>query len=437
MLIRSVLALGLKGGIVVAGFGMQVILARTLGPEGLGVYATFLSLVTVLSITGGFGMPMAAVRFMPVYVAAGHQARLRGFVRDAQRVTLATSLPIAIAFCAVFALFPALRDQLGVAIAAAALIPIFGLCTLSAGMLQALGQPLRSDLLVNLARTVLIAGLILLAWWFGHAEPATALWLTGLAALIAWGAAAIAARRAMPAAPGGPAESDERHHWITAGMTFVLAMAAVSLIERLDTIMLGTLVGAEAAGIYSVASRLSLTVALATTSVLALMAPALARQAAASDRVGMQRTASIAVALAVLMSLCIAAVLAGASPWLLPAFGPDFDAAAAPFAILLAGQVAVAACGSAGGLLAVAGLNRALVVVAIAAVILDMVLCLLLVPVFGKPGAAGATVATLLAQALALAVVAWRRLGVDPTLLGAARLAWRSYGPGARQEGTP
>jgi O-antigen/teichoic acid export membrane protein len=137
------------------------------------------------------------------------------------------------------------------------------------------------------------------------------------------------------------------------------------------------------------------------------------------------------------MSLCIAAVLAGASPWLLPAFGPDFDAAAAPFAILLAGQVALAACGSAGGLLAVAGLNRALVVVAIAAVILDMVLCLLLVPVFGKPGAAGATVATLLAQALALAVVAWRRLGVDPTLLGAARLAWRSYGPGARQEGTP
>lgn len=435
VLIRTVLALGLKGGIVVAGFGMQVILARTLGPEGLGVYATFLSLATVLSITGGFGMPMAAARFMPVYAASGQDARLRGFVAAAQRLTLASSALVAIGFCLIFVMFPALRDQLGPAIAAAPIIPLFGLGTLAAGELQALGQPLRSDLLMNLARVVMIATFVLLAGWFGDADATVALWLTGLAALVAWMAAHIAARRAMPVPSAGPRSEDERHIWISAGMTFVLAMAAVSLIERLDTIMLGALVGAEAAGIYSVASRLALTVALATTSVLALMAPALARQAAARDRDGLQRTASLAVALALVLSLSVAAVLGGASPWLLPAFGPDFDAAAQPFAILLAGQVAVAACGSAGGLLALAGHNRALIVAAVGAVILDMALCLLLVPVFGPAGAAGATVATLLAQAVALSIVAWRVLGVDPTLLGAARFAWRSYGPGARQGG--
>ncbi|HWT07615.1 MAG TPA: oligosaccharide flippase family protein [Roseomonas sp.] len=435
VLTRTVLALGLKGGIVVAGFGMQVILARTLGPEGLGVYATFLSLATVLSITGGFGMPMAAVRFIPVYVANGQDALLRGFVAAAQRLTLASSVLVAIGFCLIFVMFPTLRDQLGPAVAAAPIIPLFGLGTLAAGELQALGQPLRSDLLINLSRVAMIAAFVLLAGWLGQADAVVALWLTGLAALIAWLAACIAARRALPVPLAGPRADDERRLWISAGMTFVLAMAAVSLIERLDTIMLGVLVGAEAAGIYSVASRLALTVALATTSVLALMAPALARQAAAQDRDGLQRTASIAVALALLLALCVAAVLGGASPWLLPAFGPEFDAAALPFAMLLAGQVAVAACGSAGGLLALAGHNRALVVTALGAVILHMVLCLLLVPVFGPSGAAGATVATLVAQAVALAVVAWRTLGVDPTLLGALRLAWRSFGPAARRGG--
>lgn len=436
VLTRTVLALGLKGGIVVAGFGMQVILARTLGPEGLGVYATFLSLATVLSITGGFGMPMAAVRFMPVYAANGQEARLRGFVRAARRLTLATALLVAAGFVLVVFTVPSLRGQASVAIAASAIIPAFCLGTLAAGMLQALGQPLRSDLLLNLARTGMIALFVLAAWWSGHADAAAALWLTALAALLAWAAADRAARRAMPVAADGPAEEDERPVWISAGMTFVLAMAAVSLIERLDTIMLGTLVGAEAAGIYSVASRLALTVALANTSVLALLAPALARQAAARDREGLQRTATTAVALALLLSLAVAAVLGGASPWLLPAFGRDFEAAAAPLAILLAGQVAVAACGSAGGLLALAGHNRALIVTALAAVILDMALCLLLVPVFGPVGAAWATVATLLAQALALAVQVWRSMGVDTTLLGAVRLAWRTFRPGARHGGT-
>lgn len=437
VLTRTVVALGLKGGIVVAGFGMQVILARTLGPEGLGVYATFLSLVTVLSITGGFGMPMAAVRFMPVYAAAGQEGRLRGFVRAARRLTLGTGAAVAAGFVLVFLALPALRPQMGVAMAAAAIIPAFGLCTLTAGMLQALGKPLRADCLLNLTRTGLIAIFVLTAWWWGHAEPGLALVLTALAALAVWALADRAARRAMAptAAPAAPAEEDERPVWIAAGMTFVLAMAAVSLIERLDTIMLGTLVGAEAAGLYSVASRLALTVALAATSVLALLAPAMAREAAAKDRDGLQRTASIAVAMAVGLSLVVAAVLGGASPWLLPAFGPEFSAAAAPFAILLVGQVAVAACGSGGGLLALAGINRALVVVALAAVILDMALCLMLVPVFGMVGAASATVATLLAQAVALAVVVRRSMGVDPTLVGAARLAWRSFRPGTRQGG--
>ena len=115
-------------------------------------------------------------------------------------------------------------------------------------MLQALGQPLRADLVLNLTRTALIAVFVLAAWWWGQAEPEVALALTALAALVVWVVADRAARRAMNAAPDAPPEEDERPVWIAAGMTFVLAMAAVSLIERLDTIMLGTLVGAEAAG---------------------------------------------------------------------------------------------------------------------------------------------------------------------------------------------
>jgi len=435
VLARALMALSLKGGLVVAGFGMQIILARSLGAEGLGVYATFLSLATVLSITGGFGMPMATVRFLPVLIAEDRGPALRGFLRAARRLTIATSALVAAGFCLVF-LLPPLRDQAHVAIAAAALIPVFGLGTLAAGTLQAVGQPMRADLLLNLGRTAMIAGFVLLARGFGIATPEAALWLTALAVLIASAVTAVAARRALPVPMHGPHDEAERRHWIAAGMTFTLALASVSLIERLDTIMLGVLAGAEEAGIYSVASRLAMTVLLATASVVSLMAPALARQAAAGDRAGLQRSASVAAGLTVGLSAAVAGVLAAASPWLLPAFGRDFTAAGPPFAILLAGQVAVACCGTPGGLLALSGRNRALIIVAVAAVILDMVLCLALVPVFGPEGAAVATVTTLLAQAACLSVVVRRSLGVDPSVIGAVLLAWRALRPRLRNEET-
>lgn len=435
VLTRSVLALGLKGMIVAAGFGMQIVLAQTLGPEGLGVYATFLSIVTVLSITCGFGMPLAAIRFIPVYAAAGAAARLRGFIRTAQGLVIATSLLIAAGFCAVFLAVPALRDQVGLAVGAAAIIPTFGLATLSAGMLQAVGQPLRAELLSGLARTVLVAALVLASGWLSLASPAVALWLTAFAALVTGAATIAVLRRAMPVERAGPRAMDERRAWLDAGLAFMFAMAALSLIERLDTIMLGTLVGAQAAGIYSVASRMALTVALASTSVLALLAPALARETAAGDRVALQRSVAVATGLMLALALSIAVVMMAALPWLLPAFGPGFESAATPLAILLGGQVVVAACGPGGGLLALAGRNRAVVAAAFGAVILDIVLCLVLVPVFGPEGAAVATVATLLAQAVMQAAIARRVLGVDPTVLGALRLARRSFGPRARHEG--
>lgn len=425
ILARSFVALALKGMVVLAGFGMQVVLARTLGPEGLGVYATFLSIVTVLSITGGFGMPLAAIRFVPVYVAAGQFDRLRGFIHAALVLTLGSAAAIAAGFCAVFLAVPALRDQAWVAFAAAAIVPSFGVATLTAGMLQALGQPLRAELLGGLGRTLLVALLVLAAGWLGHAEPGVALWLTAFAALAAALAALPALRRAMPMPRAGPRNAADRGDWTRAGLAFVLAMAALSLVERLDTIMLGLLVGAEAAGIYSIASRLALTIALASTSVLTLLAPALAREAAARDTDRLQRSAAMAAALVAGVAVTMAAVLVAALPWLLPLFGPGFDGAATPLFILLGGLVATAALGPGGGLLALAGHNRMIVASALGAVTLDIVLCLALVPMFQAKGAAVATVATLVAQALVQAVVVRRVLGVDPTLLGALRVARR------------
>ncbi len=421
---RAIVSLGLKGAVVVAGFVMQLVLARTLGAEGLGVYATFLALGTVLSITGGFGMPMAAVRFLPVYASAQAGERFRGFLHRATRATAISSTVVMAGFCAVFLALPALRHQVPEALAAAPLILLLALGALANGVLQAMGQPMLPDLLLNFARSILVSLFILIFHTLHEVGPATALWLTGLAAALTWYATMRAADRALPVPRTGDRNEADRRAWLAAGFSFVATMVVASLIEQLDTIMLSALVGTEAAGIYSVASRLALMVGLATASVGALVAPALARQAASGDRAGLQRSATLAVGLAAALATLLALALAAVAPWLLPAFGPGFDGAMTPLAILLVGQVGLATAGLPGGMLALAGRNRAMVAVAVCAVILDIVLCLLLVPAYGAVGAAVATAATLICQSITLAVVAWRTLGVDSTLPGAIRLTW-------------
>lgn len=428
---RSILALGLKGGAVLAGFALQVVLARLLGPDGLGVFAAFLAAATVLAIGGGLGMPVAAIRFVPVYLAEGDDVRLAGFLDAARRFCLFGAGGLALTLAASFLLLPSLHDDVPAALAAAALVPLLAWSALSAGLLQAGGQPLRAEAAINFARPLMVVLLALVAASFVDLRPHHALWLMAAAALATGATAAAAARRQLPRTSGGAPDRGERTRWLQSGMTLVVGMVVTALIERLDIIMLGVLLGAENAGPYSVASRLALTVALASAAVASLAGPELARQAAAGDRVALQASAGRAALLGAGMAAACAATIAGAWPFLLPAFGPGFEAATTPLLILLAAQAGIAAAGAAGGLLAVSGRNRAIISISIGAVILDTALLLALIPSFGAMGAALATAATGLCHAAALAIAATRLLGVDPSLRGAAR-AWlrrRHIGP--------
>ncbi|WP_198378812.1 lipopolysaccharide biosynthesis protein, partial [Neoroseomonas rubea] len=288
---RSILALGLKGGAVLAGFALQVVLARLLGPEGLGVFASFLAAATVLAIGGGLGMPVAAIRFVPVYLAEGDHARLAGFLDAARQFCLFGAGGLALTLAASFLLLPSLHDDVPAALAAAALVPLLAWSALSAGLLQASGQPLRAEAAINFARPLMVVLLALAAASFVDLGPHHALWLMAAAALATGATAAAAARRRLPRTSGVAPDRSERTRWLQSGMTLVVGMVVTALIERLDIIMLGVLLGAENAGPYSVASRLALTVALASAAVASLAGPELARHAAAGDRVALQASA--------------------------------------------------------------------------------------------------------------------------------------------------
>src|SRR5690606_31947914 len=92
--LRATLARGSGSAFLISllGFGLmyalRVALVKWMGRAEYGEYAFALSWATVLVLIASLGLPLAALRYMPQYIAAGDAARLRGLLRFGQALTL-------------------------------------------------------------------------------------------------------------------------------------------------------------------------------------------------------------------------------------------------------------------------------------------------------------------------------------------------------------
>src|SRR5581483_9869774 len=80
---------------VVVSYAIQIVLARVLGPREFGTYSYVVAWCGPLSMAAGLGLPTVALRFLPVYRAAGDRERLTGLVLASERIALAASLGVA------------------------------------------------------------------------------------------------------------------------------------------------------------------------------------------------------------------------------------------------------------------------------------------------------------------------------------------------------
>ncbi len=430
MLRSSVFGLGLKAVGILAAWGAQVLLARTVGVEAFGIYATVVAWMTVLAVVAGFGMPLAAVRFLSIYRERADWAQFRGFLREAVRLTVASWLGVAGVVLAVFAVVPALSPLWLPMAAGMPMVLLLGLSSLAFSVFLADQMPLRAELLSGGVRSVLLgvvvaglAGLGVFAQLGDVQAAALAMGATVLAIAIGLGLQCVWLAPVLAGRMRGPAVRGERAEWMASGLSAMVSVGAFALIERLDTILLSALASPAEAGPYSVVARLALMVSVALAPVAAVVGPRGAQFLARGDRAGLQRLMSQGALLTTGLGLSFALGLLVVSPLLLGLFGAEFVLGRSLLAVLLAGQVALALAGVAGGVLAMAGQNRILMAAMGATVVLDMVLCLVLIPRFGMYGAGMATSLALTANAALLVLAAARTVRVDTTIVGGLVLA--------------
>jgi PST family polysaccharide transporter len=377
-----------RGVRLLLGFALSLLIARQLGPNGFGIYSFAVSLVALFAFLGQAGLEAILVRQLvhdPEDTAATLSSSL---VLRLVGATLGAAAAIVLAYMtATEALSPA---------------PLLVMILSVSGLMQAgwviepwlqVNNEFRRAALAKIGAYVAAAGLRLGALL--TEEPLFYLALASVAesalcTILLW----LAAARRRGGGPGKIRRPDAGHLRRMAVLVtpMILSAMTVALYSRIDVFMLGVLIGPGAAGLYSAATLLSEGFYLLPSAVMAAAAPRLARLYVANQPSFLRGLSRLVTLLSGSGLAVVALTLAAASLAITMLFGPEYSDADAILRIHIWSTWMVFVSTACDSWYINHDLRRLYLAKTACAAALNIVLNLLLIPVWQGEGAALATV---------------------------------------------
>ena len=405
-----------------AAFLAQLVLARVLGVESYGIYAYVSAWIAVLALLATLGFQTGMLRFASAYVAREEWCLLRGVIRYAERRVALAGLAVAAAgSVTIVAVIGRLPSELAhTFLVSFAIVPVLALLQVRGSLLRAFGRVVAALAPNQLVRQVaILVGVGALGLGLAEVVRAPlAMAVTLAATLLSLGVASFSLRRARPSAMADAKIAEERAVWRRA-LLFMLLIAGGQLVRaRADVLMLGWFADTTAAGIYTVACRITDLVSFALTAINIIFAPTISALYARGDRAGLQALVTMTAWWITGFALALALPLFFLADVLLGLFGQAFVAGTGALRILIIGQLINAATGSVGYLMTMTGHERQAAMIVGAATVGSIALNGILIPSFGIEGAAVANGMIVIAWNVSMAVLVWRKLGIIPSIFG-------------------
>jgi O-antigen/teichoic acid export membrane protein len=427
-LTRSLLSLLIKvatAGLTYAGL---VVLSRTMDGAAYGDFAAGLALATVLAILAGLGQQIAILRFWPEDMAKSRSGSAEASLRAGGTLTVGAGLVLGL-LTALVGLSAQLvfgtPDSFGHWAATGALVLPLALAEYNSSALRAQGSVMAALLPRDIVWRLALPVATLLFWFsFGYALSgpealllAAALLLLSLALQYGW--ATLRDYRLLPGMAGTAAYWKERgaiSRW------FLIGAAVDTLALNADTILVGLLVDAQSAGVYFNAFRTAGLMTLFSFAVTLVVAPMISQHFHSGDLRKAQAITAAGCWAGFVFSLVAFAVFALWGTPILTLFGEGYGEAYPILMLLGFGLLIDAAAGPTRTVMMMTGHERTYVWIFGAITATGIVAQVLVLPMWGLVGAAAVNmVARILAQ-VALGWWCYRKSGIDPTILGIARI---------------
>lgn len=400
-LVRQVLA-------ALAQLATVVLVARLLGVQGNGMYASAMLLPGLLATLLAFGLPAATVYYLTA-VRAGRAAVLDALARVGGWIVgaglLGGALFIALLAPHLFPGVPAPLLALALLFFPASLVP-----TLLLGVLQAEGR-FRAYNRLALAGPLLTLALLAAAALAGLRSPLAIVALVTASqwcvAFLVWRTvAALRATSAEVVAAAAPAAL--RRGLLHYGLRAHAANVVAYVNYRADMYFIAALAGNAAMGLYAVAVQFSERLFIVSQAISTVLLPLLA--GLNDDPARRRRVAAFAARWSFAGTLVAGAVLYVALALLAETlFGPAYAGMRPALGILFAGAAVTGISRILANAVAAQGRPELNAAAGLLGAAVNIALCVVLVPGHGIVGAAIASLAGFVAQALVI-VAAWCRL---------------------------
>lgn len=372
------------------GFGYNMLLARLLGAEGVGIYYLALSVTSIAVVVSRLGLDNVLLRFTAANAAQGDWEKIAGVYRKGILIAAGASAVVsAIVFSSAFWIAdnfysePALTRPLQ--LMAIAILPM-SLLVLHAELLKGL-KKIRDATLINSVGVPLVSIplLLLLRDLLGVLGAVTAY---VVATVLVFFVGINLWRRATPQIRGVRGDFDTHSLVATAFPLFVVALMNL-IMKQINILLLGIWSESEMVGIYGIVMRTAaLTSSFIPMAIVSIAAPKFAELYAEGDHHALEAFARNVVMLGVPIAAFVVLPFVIAPSWVLGFFGSDFSIGATALVILAMGEFVNVATGPVGFLLIMTGYEKAQRNNVIVGVCLNVLLSVILIPRCGIIGAA-------------------------------------------------
>ncbi|OKO84366.1 polysaccharide biosynthesis C-terminal domain-containing protein [Bradyrhizobium sp. AS23.2] len=404
----------LKVGSGAFAFALFSLAARTMSPDGFGIFATWLSVAQMAAVVGLVGQESLLVRFLNEYRVGDQPDLTKGVLLSSLRIS---SIAMLIAIGSIAIVADMRGDEWLLILAVSVYTAVNAGLMLGSQVARSLVSILMGEGNRELFWRVAVV-LFLLAVLSGHRQldPAELIAVMTIAMSVGLVAQIVAIARALPDFRGTAARS-ETSRWRSSSLHFWVASILEAANQYFDIILVYWMLDPATAGIYFAASRLANIFAMVSAALYSFGARRLPSLYFSKNHQEFGRTLQL---MAEVTALCVVSGLLLiwiGGPYLLKLFGPHFAAQHWVLIVLGVGTAFQAAGGPSAAILQLTGHEREYVPVVAANVALRLVGFLVLIPWLGVLGAAISATVSLALATIALNILCRRRTGVDPSIL--------------------
>ena len=198
---------------------------------------------------------------------------------------------------------------------------------------------------------------------------------------------------------------------------FLLVSVGLPLMANINTIQLGNVCEKSEVALYAIAAKLVSLVLLGLVSANLLIAPKLSPMFSRDDISGMKKMIrNNNLVVASITCIPVMAIVFFAEN-ILAVFGPEYEAAALLLRVLMIGQVVSVFCGPVVLTSTMTGLQKTAATLVLASCFVNWLACLFLIPYYSAMGAVVASVCANALLNISLAVMVYKRIGLNVTMV--------------------